>query len=177
MRDAEGLNRLLAREPAFLAVRAQVLDGQHSSVLPFKVDGRNYLGMISPIRGVNALDLEMAEILLMPVDPLLAPFRNLQRAILAVGVAGLLVALGLSLRSARKVTAPLKALAAAAEALAKGEPPEILGQTLGVIPTQDEVGVLTRTFQSMLAVLPCEIAPEARRDGHRDDMRGARIGM
>lgn len=146
---AEALDRLLSRDPAFLAVRAQVLDGQRSSVLPFKVGGLNYLGMISPLRGVNALDLEMADVLLMPVDPLLAPFRNLQKAILAVGVAGLFAALGLSLRSARKVTAPLKALAAAAEALAEGGHPE----TLAITATQDEVGVLTRTFNSMLAEL------------------------
>lgn len=147
--EAEALNRLLSREPSFLAVRAQVLDGQRSKVLSFSLGGRNYLGMISPLRGVNALDLEMADVLLMPMDPLLAPFRNLQKAILAVGVAGLLVALGLSLRSARTVTAPLKALASAAQALAEGEPPE----TLALVPTEDEVGVLTRTFRSMLAEL------------------------
>lgn len=145
----EALDRLLSREPAVLAVRAQILDGQRSGVLPFRVDGRNYLGMISPLRGVNALDLEMADVLLMPVDPLLAPFRNLQKAILAAGVAGLFIALGLSLRSARKVTAPLKALASAAQSLAEGDPPE----TLAIVPTQDEVGVLTRTFRSMLAEL------------------------
>ncbi|MFN7958929.1 MAG: serine/threonine-protein kinase [Holophagaceae bacterium] len=147
--EAEAVNRLLSREPAFLAVRGQVLDGQRSSVLPFRLDGRNYLGMISPLHGVNALDLEMADLLMMPVDPLLAPFRNLQKAILAVGAAGLFVALGLSLRSARKVTAPLKALASAAQALAEGDPPE----SLGIEPTPDEVGVLTRTFKSMLAEL------------------------
>jgi serine/threonine-protein kinase len=149
LRGAGELDRLLAREPALLAVRGPVLDGQGSGVLAFRVGGRNYLGMVSPIRGVNALDLEMAEVLLMPVDPLLAPFRNLQRAILAVGAAGLLVALALSLRSARKVTAPLKELAAATEALAAGEPLE----TLALSPTQDEVGVLTRAFKSMVAEL------------------------
>ncbi|MDR3682272.1 MAG: protein kinase [Geothrix sp.] len=147
--EVEALNRLLARETPFLAVRAQVLDGQPSSVLPFRVGGRNYLGMISPLRGVNALDLEMADLLLMPVDPLLAPFRNLQKAILVVGIAGLFAALGLSLRSARKVTAPLKALAAAADALAEGETPE----ALTIAPTRDEVGVLTRTFKTMVAEL------------------------
>ncbi len=147
--EAEAIDRLLSRDPAFLATRAQVLDGQRSSVLSFSVDGRNYLGMISPLHGVNALDLEMADVLMMPVAPLLAPFRNLQKAILAVGVVGLFVALGLSLRSARKVTAPLKALASAAQALAEGDPPE----SLGIDPTPDEVGVLTRTFKSMLAEL------------------------
>ena len=160
--EAEALSRLLARDPAFLAVRGQVLDGRRSSVLPFRIDGRNYLGMISPLHGVNALDLEMADALMMPVDPLLAPFRNLQRAILAVGAAGLVVALALSLRSARKVTAPLKTLAAAAQSLAEGDPPE----SLGLEPTADEVGVLTRTFEEgpkvYLAVTLPIVMPEAR---------------
>jgi serine/threonine-protein kinase len=147
--DAAPLDRLLARDPAFLAVRGQVLDSQRSTVLPLRVDGRNYLGMISPLRGVNALDLEMANFLLMPTDPLLAPFRTLQRAILAVGVAGILLALWLGLHSARSVTAPLKALAGAARALAEGQAPEELPLVTG----QDEVGVLTQTFRSMLAEL------------------------
>jgi len=147
--ETETLNRLLSREPSFLAARAEVLDGRRSKVLAFQVQGRDYLGVISPIRGVNALDLEMADVLLMPMDPLLAPFRNVQRAILAVGVAGLFVALGLSLRSARKVTAPLKALASAAQTLAEGGAPG----DLALRPGPDEVGVLTRTFESMLAEL------------------------
>ena len=143
------LDRLLARDPALLAARGPVLDGQGSGVLSFRVDGRPYLGMVSPIRGVNALDLELADVLLLPVDPLMAPFRNLQRAILIAGAAGLLAALALSLRSARKVTAPLKALATATEALAAGEHPG----PLALVPTEDEVGVLTRTFKSMVAEL------------------------
>jgi len=147
--ESDSLDRLLARAPAFLAVRTQVLDGQRSSVLAFRIEERAYLGMVSPLRGVNALDLEMADVLMMPMDPLMAPFRNVQKAILWVGVVGLLVALGLSLYSARKVTAPLQALATAAEALAQGEAPE----ALDLVPTQDEVGVLTRTFRSMLAEL------------------------
>ena len=147
--SAGALDRLLARDPAVLAVRAQVLDGLRSNVLPVQVGDTKYLGMVSPLRGVNALDLEMAEVLLMPVDPLLAPFRNLQKAILVVGILGLLGALGLSLRSARKVTAPLKALATASEALAKGEP----AVALDIAPTGDEVGILTRTFKTMLAEL------------------------
>lgn len=147
--ESQALDRLLARDPAILAVRYRVLDGQRSAVLPFHLNGRTYLGRISPLRGVNALDLEMADVLLMPVDPLLAPFRNLQRAILAVGAVGLLAALGLSLWSARKVTAPLKTLAGAAEALAGGQWPD----TLTLVPSPDEVGVLTRTFKAMLAEL------------------------
>ncbi|BDU71937.1 serine/threonine-protein kinase [Mesoterricola silvestris] len=147
--NAGPLDLLLARDTAFLATRARILDSHSSPVLPFKVDGRTYLGMISPLRGVNALDLEMSAFLLMPKEPLLAPFRTLQRAILGVGVGGILLALGLSLRSARSVTAPLQALATAAEALAAGESPEALPASASL----DEVGLLTQTFRSMLAEL------------------------
>ncbi len=147
--EADHLDRLLERDPAFLAVRGQILDSQRSPVLPLELDGRSYLGMISPVRGVNALDLEMACVLLLPTEPLLAPFRTLQRAIMAVGAAGLLLALWLGQRSARSVTAPLQALASAAGALAEGHTPE----ALALVASQDEVGVLTRTFRSMLAEL------------------------
>ena len=163
------LDRLLARDPALLAARGPVLDGQGSGILAFSVDGRRYLGLLSPIRGVNALDLEMADVLLMPVEPLMAPFRNLQRAILVAGAAGLLGALGLSLRSARKVTAPLKALATATEALAAGEHPE----PLALVPTQDEVGVLTRTFRTLVAELRAKDELLALLDSARRKPAGA----
>jgi serine/threonine-protein kinase len=147
--DGAPLDRLLARDPDFLAARNQILDNQRSSVLTLTLDGRKYLGMISPLRGVNALDLEMADFLLMPMDPLLAPFVNLQRGILGVGLAGIFLALGLGLHSARSVTAPLQALVTAADALAQGQAPA----TFALVPSTDEVGVLTRTFRSMLAEL------------------------
>jgi len=140
----EALDRLLGGDPAFLAERARLLDNQPPSVLALTVDGRPYLGMLSPLRGVNALDLEMAAFLMMPLDPLLAPFRILQRAILGAGVAGIFVALWLGLRSARSVTAPLQALVAATEALAQGHAPAALPSS-----GPDEVGVLTRAFRSM----------------------------
>jgi serine/threonine-protein kinase len=146
---ADPLDRLLSRDPAFLGERARVLDNQRPEVLSLRVEGRPYLAMLAPLRGVNALDLEMAEVLMMPMDPLLAPFRTLQRAILGAGIAGLAIALWLGLRSARRVTAPLRALASAADALAQGRAPD----TLPLVPGGDEVGQLTRAFRSMQAEL------------------------
>jgi serine/threonine-protein kinase len=147
--QAGELDRLLARDPAFLAERARALDNQNASLLPLTIDGRPYLGMLSPLRGVNSLDLEMADFLMMPMEPLLLPFRTLQRAILGAGVAGIFIALGLGLRSARKVTAPLQALVSATEALAEGHAPAALPLVSGA----DEVGVLTRAFRSMQSEL------------------------
>jgi serine/threonine-protein kinase len=139
------LDALLGHDPGFLAERARLLDNRSPGVLALDLDGQRYLGMLSPLRGVNALDLEMAELLMMPVEPLLAPFRTLQRAILAAGLAGLLLALWIGLRSARGVTAPLQLLVAATEALAEGQPPVPLPPE----PGPDEVGALTRAFRSM----------------------------
>lgn len=143
------LDQLLARDPGFIASRAQVLDGQRSRALRLTLEGRNYFAVISPMKGVNALDLEMASLLLLPRDPLLAPFRTLQRAILGAGLAGILVALLVALRSANSVTAPLKRLTIAVAALTEGQRPE----ELPPIRTQDEVGALTTAFRTLLADL------------------------
>jgi serine/threonine-protein kinase len=140
-----GLDALLGRDPGFLAERARLLENRAPGVLALELDGQRYLGMLSPLRGVNALDLEMAELLMLPVEPLLAPFRTLQRAILAAGLGGLLLALWIGLRSARGVTAPLQLLVAATEALAQGRAPVRLPPE----PGPDEVGMLTRAFRSM----------------------------
>jgi serine/threonine-protein kinase len=143
------LDRFLGGGEALAGLRSRLLEARRSPVLPLELEGRSYLGMVAPLHGVNALDLEMASVLLLPTEPLLAPFRALQRAILGLGVAGILLALWLGLRSARSVTAPLQSLAAAAAALAEGEMPE----SLPPVASEDEVGVLTRTFRSMLAEL------------------------
>ena len=147
--EKELLNRLLAQDPGFLTSRNPVLGGQRSPVLRLMLEGRNYFAVISPMKGVNALDLEMSSILLLPRDPLLAPFRTLQRAILWAGLAGILVALLLALRSANSVTAPLQALTTAVSALAEGQRPE----QLPFIRTHDEVGALTTAFRTLLADL------------------------
>jgi eukaryotic-like serine/threonine-protein kinase len=143
------LDQLLARNPGFVASRAQVLDGARSKALRLMLEGQNYFAVISPMKGVNALDLEMASVLLLPRDPLLAPFQTLQRAILGAGLAGIFVALLLALRSANSVTAPLKMLMTTVAALAEGERP----RELPPIGTQDEVGALTKAFRTLLADL------------------------
>ena len=146
---AQALDQLLARDPAILAERGRLQENLAPGLLTLTVEGRPYLGMLSALRGVNALDLEMAGFLMMPMEPLLAPFRTLQRAILWAGVAGICIALWLGLLSARRVTAPLQALVAATEAVAAGRAPE----TLALVPGTDEVGMLTRAFRSMQSEL------------------------
>lgn len=147
--EADLLDHLLARDPGFILSRSQVLDGQRSPALHLDLEGRHYFGVIAPLKGVNALDLEMASLLLLPTDPLLAPFHALQRATLGAGLTAILLALLFALRSARSVTAPLNALTGAVAALAEGKRPD----ALPLVRTQDEVGALSRAFGALLADL------------------------
>ncbi|MBI4913780.1 MAG: serine/threonine protein kinase [Acidobacteria bacterium] len=143
-----GLDRLLSEAPDFPLAKERVLKGTPSEAIPLALGGRPHLAMLSPLRGANALDLEMAHLLLLPLDPLLEPFRAVQRAVLLAGAGGLLLALLLALQSARRVTAPLGRLAAATAALAEGERPE-----LPPADSRDEVGQLTQGFQALLSEL------------------------
>lgn len=145
--DAD-LPRILAASPGFAAAKARVLKGERSEALPLVLGQRPHLAMLSPLRGADALDMEMAHLLLVPLDPLMAPFRAMQKAVLAAGAVGLALALLLALTSARGVTSPLARLTSATAALADGERPEI-----PQLDTQDEVGHLTRAFRALLSEL------------------------
>jgi serine/threonine-protein kinase len=90
----------------------------------------------------------MADLVLMPLDPFLAPFTKIRNAILLAGALGLAFATVFALTSARRVTAPLASLTAATAALSQGERPEI-----PALQSQDEVGYLTQAFRALLAEL------------------------
>lgn len=145
--DAD-LPRTLAAGEGFAAAKARVMKGERSEALPLLLAQRPHLAMLSPLRGADALDMEMAHLLLVPLDPLMAPFRAMQRAVLAAGAAGLALALLLALTSARGVTSPLARLTAATAALADGQRPEI-----PPLDSRDEVGYLTRAFRALLSEL------------------------
>jgi len=110
--------------------------------------GHDYLATLVPLRGANALDLQAAELLAMPLDPFLAPFNRLLLWILGAGAAGLLLALLVALVSARSVTAPLARLTNATAALALGERIDLPEPA-----TKDEVGLLTDRFRALIAEL------------------------
>jgi serine/threonine-protein kinase len=129
-------------------IRAALLKGQPSGLIPFRIGGAEYLGRVSPLRGVDGLKHEMATALLLPLDPFIAPFRKLQWTILWTGAAGLLVALVMALRAARRVTAPLARLTVATAELAEGGRPELPAGAMG-----DEVGALTSAFRALLGEL------------------------
>ena len=142
------LEQAINTGPNFEKVKAKVLDGQRTEPLPLTLQGHRYLAVIAPLKGVNALDLEVADVVMMPLDPFLAPFVTIRKGIILAGAAGLLIAIILSLTSSRAVTSPLAALTKATAQLAEGERPEI-----PATKSQDEVGQLTQAFRALLAEL------------------------
>ncbi len=149
--DAGTRGALAARlesHPGFGAAKQAVLEGKRSEPLRLDVEGHPYLAVLAPLRGANAADLQVADILLMPLDPFLAPFRLIRNVILIAGAFGLAIAIIVALTSARRVTAPLANLTQAAVALSEGERPEI-----PALKGEDEVGYLTLAFRALLSEL------------------------
>jgi adenylate cyclase len=81
-------------------------------------------------------------------DQALAPYRNLQIGLLALGVAAALIGLAGSAWLARSITAPIGELVRASEKVAAGD----LHVRLD-IPREDEIGHLARSFNEMTAGL------------------------
>lgn len=134
--------------PSFSAARTALGKGQIPPPVPISLGGHDYLATLVPLRGVNAADLQAAELLAMPLDRFMAPFNRLLFWILGAGAAGLLLALLVALVSARSVTAPLAHLTEATSALAAGNRIDLPESS-----RQDEVGLLTNRFRQLLAEL------------------------
>lgn len=142
------LQNAISSESAFKGAQDMVMAGRRSGTVPVTVEGRPYLAVLAPLKGVNALDLQIGDVVMMPLEPFLAPFATIRNVILATGAGGLLLAILFSLTSSRAVTSPLAALARATAQLAEGERPEI-----PALNSQDEVGYLTQAFRAMLSEL------------------------
>ena len=155
--------------PAAEEARRSLASQPRSTPVPMVLEGQEQLLILARMNGANALDLRMAELITVPLEPFLRPFQVIQRAILAVGLAGMLVAMLLALGTARKVTAPLARLTEATAVLAEGGRPELPKGG------DDEVGALTGAFrillgelkakEDLLAALESVRAAEASREG------------
>ncbi len=89
-----------------------------------------------------------ASVALASLDRALAPYRQVQRALLASGLGALLLALFLSFALARRLLEPVRRLATAAEAARQGD----YNQKLAIDRT-DEVGRLAQAFEHLLGDL------------------------
>ncbi len=163
------LQQALSHAASFKSAKEGVVAGNRSGTIPVTLQGRSYLAVLAPLKGVNALDLEIGDVVMMPLEPFLAPFVVIRNVILATGAGGLLLAILFSLTSSRAVTSPLAALTRATAQLAEGERPEI-----PALNSQDEVGYLTQAFRAMLSELKAkdELLAAMEKLGSGNERRG-----
>ena len=115
--------------------------------VPVRIDGETFLALFDPFPDVKT-DAPGDYVILRSLDKALALQKTLQKSILALGLLGVLLAFGMSLVFAGRITAPLTALSLAAEEVGKGN----LHAEVRV-EGNDEVGLLAKAFNSMMTGL------------------------
>lgn len=148
----------LGEQPELLrAVTAHLASGPPPGSEPARlsVGGRRWAVQIAPVAAGVAGD-SVTAVTLASLDQVMAPFRRIERALIAVGLISLLGAFAISWALSGRVTRPLERLADAAEAAREGRYDQAL-------PTggDDEVGRLARAFQGLLTELQEEREMEA----------------
>jgi HAMP domain-containing protein len=136
-------------------VQAVLRQGKTIGPLPLQVSGDTYLAYFLPIRS-SSDQLVGAAAALRSRDEELAAFRRIQNIQVLVGVAALLIAFLLSFVLARRITGPVGRLVRATEQVRVGN---LEGAELPV-ESQDEIGILARSFAAMLEELKEKAALE-----------------
>lgn len=144
-REAAGASRPLLEElppdrrASLEPIVARMLAGE-KGFLPVEVQGMRYRMTYRPL-GRAGWSLGV----LHPEDELLAGVRRLRLIQASLGVTGLALLAAVVVVVSRRITRPVKALAASAERIATGD----LDAELPPIESQDEVGGLARAFHHM----------------------------
>jgi serine/threonine-protein kinase len=135
-------------------VPAVLRDGKTIGPLPLDVSGDTYLAYFLPIRS-STDQLVGAAVALRSRDRELAPFQRIQNMQILVGLVALVIAFILSFVLARRITGPVDRLVRATEAVRVGD----LEAELPV-ESNDEIGILARSFRAMLEELKEKAALE-----------------
>jgi eukaryotic-like serine/threonine-protein kinase len=134
-----------------LAANDVVLDslrtGQTIGRLDIELGGETWVARIEPITDPGGQVLGAA-LAIDSLDARLAGFRTVQAALLAGGLAAVLIALVLSLLVARRIARPVGQLAVAADQAAQGDYEQHIDTR-----RKDEVGTLAKAFHRLLADL------------------------
>ena len=152
-REAAGASRPLLEDlppdrRAHLApIVARMLSGE-TGFLPVEAQGQRYRMTYQPL-GRAGWSLGV----LYPEDELLAGVRRLRLIQASLGVTGLALLAAVVVVVSRRITGPVKALAASAERIASGD----LDAELPPIESRDEVGGLARAFHHMRDSLKTQI--------------------
>ena len=135
-------------------VPAVLRDGKTIGPLPLDVSGDTYLAYFLPIRS-STDQIVGAAVALRSRDRELAPFRRIQNMQILVALVALVIAFVLSFVLARRITGPVDRLVRATEAVRVGD----LEAELPV-ESNDEIGILARSFRAMLEELKEKAALE-----------------
>jgi serine/threonine-protein kinase len=135
-------------------VPAVLREGKAIGPLPLDVSGDTYLAYFLPIRS-STDQLVGAAVPLRSRDRELAPFRRIQNIQVLVGLAALVIAFVLSFVLARRITGPVDRLVRATEAVRVGDL-----ETELPVESNDEIGILARSFRAMLEELKEKAALE-----------------
>lgn len=136
-------------------VRAVLRNGKTIGPLALDLGGETYLAYFLPIRS-STDQLVGAAVPLRSREEELAAFRRIQNTQILVGVAALAVAFVLSFVLARRITGPVGRLVRATEEVRVGN----LESVDLPVDSQDEIGILARSFRAMLEELKEKAALE-----------------
>ena len=140
--------RSLAAELASGARMGQALRaGQAIPRTELTLDGEPWIALESPLRDADGTPVG-ATVALASLERELATYRQIQNVLLGTGLAAVLLAPFLSFAFARRALAPVRRLAAAAEAARQGDYDQQIDSDRA-----DEVGRLAHTFHELLAGL------------------------
>jgi eukaryotic-like serine/threonine-protein kinase len=137
------------------AVDAVFREGRPFGPFELALSGETYLGTLIPIRSGGG-DPIAAVLVARSKQTELAAFQRIRESLLALGGVILLVSIPLSFLLARGLARPIKELAAAADAVGRGELDAPLPAAGG-----GEVGALTRAFATMVDELRAKAALES----------------
>jgi signal transduction histidine kinase len=125
---------------SFISTRGPSRPAEHS--FPMVVTGQRLMCLMIPLHGEKGATGRL--LIQSNLDAALRPYANIQRALAAVGLMGLLVAVMGSIIVAGGVTNPLRRIARAAHGLMQGD-----WSQRAPITSRDEVGLLAETFNRM----------------------------
>jgi len=135
-------------------IPAVLREGKAIGPLQLDVSEDTFLAYFLPIRS-SADQLVGAAVPLRSRDRELAPFRRIQNIQVLVGLAALVIAFVLSFVLARRITGPVDRLVRATEAVRVGDL-----ETELPVESNDEIGILARSFRAMLEELKEKAALE-----------------
>jgi serine/threonine-protein kinase len=131
----------------WLAGERETFAGREAVTRQVALAGQPWLAQVTPLRDAAGGSVG-ATVALASLTPALAPFRQIEMALLGAGLAAVLLALALTWFFTRRALRPVERLAAAAEAAREGQYDQRIEAERG-----DEVGRLAQAFNELMAEL------------------------